>query len=200
MNWSCAANSVAAIDMKLSSRRPYLIRAMYEWLADNELTPHIIIDSFAPGVKAPPQEANQDGRLVLNISMRAVRDLDLGNQRISFNARFAGVAQHIVVPVAAVLAIYARENNEGLAFPEGGDLAIDEQDADDDDGLPQPKSVSLSLASAAKKPQLSAAKLVSDDGGVAADSGAGDEAASDTANDTANKTPKRARPQLKVIK
>ncbi|MDS4030530.1 MAG: ClpXP protease specificity-enhancing factor [Candidatus Contendobacter sp.] len=101
----------------MTSTRPYLIRALYEWIEDNGLTPHILVDAEAPGVSVPKQHV-RDGQIVLNINPAAVRDLRLGNEWIEFNARFGGVARAIQIPVAAVLAIYARENGHGMAFGE----------------------------------------------------------------------------------
>ncbi len=106
----------------MTSPRPYLIRALYEWIEDNHLTPHILVNAEAPGVEVPKQHV-QEGRIVLNINAAAVRDLRLGNDWIEFNARFGGVARTVHIPVTAVLAIYARENGQGMAFGEeqGGD-------------------------------------------------------------------------------
>ena len=106
----------------MTSTRPYLIRAIYEWIEDNNLTPHILVNTEAPGVKVPKQHIH-DGQIVLNLNATAVRDLRLGNEWIEFNARFGGVARTLQIPVAAVLAIYARENGQGMAFGEepGGD-------------------------------------------------------------------------------
>lgn len=106
----------------MTSTRPYLIRAIYEWIEDNSLTPHILVNTEAPGVKVPKQHIHE-GQIVLNLNPTAVRDLRLGNEWIEFNARFGGVARTLQIPVAAVLAIYARENGQGMAFGEepGGD-------------------------------------------------------------------------------
>lgn len=106
----------------MTSTRPYLIRAIYEWIEDNNLTPHILVNTEAPGVEVPKQHIHE-GRIVLNINATAVRDLRLGNEWIEFNARFGGVARTLQIPVSAVLAIYARENGQGMAFGEepGGD-------------------------------------------------------------------------------
>lgn len=107
---------------RMTSSRPYLIRALYEWILDNGLTPYILVDAEAEGVQAPLEYAD-NGKLVLNIAPRAVRDFVADNDFISFSARFSGVAQNVVVPVRAVLAIYARENGQGMLFnePEGDD-------------------------------------------------------------------------------
>lgn len=102
-------------DESLSSRRPYLIRAMHEWMADNGQTPHIVVDAGDAGVEIPPGHA-RDGRIVLNISNTATRDLMLGNEIIAFEARFGGSPFFIKLPVNAVLGIYARESGQGMIF------------------------------------------------------------------------------------
>lgn len=103
------------------SSRPYLIRALFEWLVDSELTPHLLVDVGDERVQVPPQYV-RDGQIVLNISPTAVKNLQLGNDFITFNARFGGVATDIMVPTESVLGIYARENGRGMLFPEEGDV------------------------------------------------------------------------------
>ena len=100
---------------QLSPRRPYLLRAFYEWLLDNQLTPHPVVDVTLPGVLVPMEYA-RDGQIVLNIAPRAVGNLELANDEVRFNARFGGVPRQVSVPLAAVLAIYARENGAGTMF------------------------------------------------------------------------------------
>jgi stringent starvation protein B len=101
----------------MTSTRPYLIRALYEWIEDNGMTPHILVDADQPGVTVPKQHV-REGQIILNINPAAVRDLRLGNDWIEFNARFGGVARNVQIPISAVLAIYARENGQGMAFGE----------------------------------------------------------------------------------
>ena len=101
----------------MSSQRPYLLRALYEWIADNGMTPHVLVDARMPGVRVPTH-AVKDGRIVLNIAERAVAKLELGNDAIRFTARFAGVSQAVLVPVEAVIAVYARETGQGMAMPD----------------------------------------------------------------------------------
>lgn len=96
-------------------KRPYLLRAMHEWVSDSQHTPHIIVDAERPGV-AVPRSYVKDGKIVLNLSLTATQNLSLGNEWIEFGARFAGVVQFIRVPIAAVLGIYARETGEGMVF------------------------------------------------------------------------------------
>ena len=100
---------------QLSPRRPYLLRAFYEWLLDNQLTPHLVVDVMMPGVNVPMEYA-RDGQIVLNIAPRAVGNHELANDEVRFNARFGGVPRQVNVPLAAVLAIYARENGAGTMF------------------------------------------------------------------------------------
>jgi stringent starvation protein B len=101
----------------MTSNRPYLIRAVYEWIADNGMTPHLLVDAQYAGLRVPLQ-AVKDGRVVLNIAARAVNQLELGNEEIRFLARFGGVSQSVRVPLPAVLAIYALESGQGMALPE----------------------------------------------------------------------------------
>lgn len=98
-----------------TSTRPYLIRAMYEWCTDNGLTPYVAV-RVDDSVQVP-REYVKDGEIVLNVSFDATSSLKLGNDFIEFKARFAGVARDILVPVGRVIAIYARENGQGMAFP-----------------------------------------------------------------------------------
>jgi stringent starvation protein B len=100
---------------ELSARRPYLLRAFYEWLLDNDLTPHLVADVNAPGIQVPMEFA-RDGQIVLNIAPAAVGNLLMENEAVRFNARFGGVPRQVVVPLAAVMAIYARENGAGTMF------------------------------------------------------------------------------------
>lgn len=104
----------------MTSNRPYLIRAMYEWIADNNMTPYLLVDASMRGVRVPAQ-AVKDGRIVLNVAQRAVADLEIGNDWIHFLARFSGVSQMVEVPVAAVQAIYAQESGQGMMLPQDGE-------------------------------------------------------------------------------
>ncbi|MDW2981986.1 MAG: ClpXP protease specificity-enhancing factor [Rhodanobacter sp.] len=100
----------------MTTNRPYLLRAIYDWISDNDLTPYVLVDAGFAGVRVPPQVV-KNGQVVLNLAMRAVANLDLGNEWISFEARFSGVSQAIRIPVQAVLALYAQENGQGMMFP-----------------------------------------------------------------------------------
>ncbi|MDD5460609.1 MAG: ClpXP protease specificity-enhancing factor [Methylococcales bacterium] len=107
--------------------KPYLIRSIYEWIIDNDLTPYLLVD--AENSRAIlPQQFVQDGKLVLNVRPEAIQGLSLGNEEIQFNARFSGKPMHIVTPVAAVMAIYAKENGKGMIF--------DQEDSESDETPP----------------------------------------------------------------
>lgn len=108
----------------IASTKPYLIRALHEWMADHHLTPLLLVNAATEGVQAP-RSAVVDGKLLLNISASATSGLELGNDRIAFDARFNGASQHIDIPVAAVLAIYARENGKGMSFTSGDGDGVD---------------------------------------------------------------------------
>ena len=104
----------------MTSSRPYLLRAVYEWIADNGLTPQIVVDAQHEQVRVPTAYV-REGKIVLNVSSTAVRGLSLGNERVEFSARFGGTPFDVFVPVGAVLAIMARENGTGMSFPDAGD-------------------------------------------------------------------------------
>ncbi len=99
----------------MTSSRPYLVRALYEWIVDNDCTPHLLVDVEYPGVQVPAGFAS-DGQIVLNVAPSAVRHLQMENTAISFESRFGGVPHSLHVPTAAVMAIYARENGQGMVF------------------------------------------------------------------------------------
>ncbi|MCF2857467.1 ClpXP protease specificity-enhancing factor [Pseudoalteromonas sp. SMS1] len=99
----------------MTSNRPYLLRAFYDWIVDNQCTPHIVVNANYPQVQVPVQFV-QDGQIVLNVSPGAANSFTMDNDALSFNARFSGQPMQVFVPVGAVLAIYARENGEGTIF------------------------------------------------------------------------------------
>lgn len=116
----------------MTPRRPYMLRAFYDWLVENDLTPHIVVDATMSGVRVP-QEFIQDGQIILNIAPRAIGQLELGNEAITFHARFSGRPHSVIVPLYAVQAIYARENGAGTMFePEDAYLSIDEETVTDE--------------------------------------------------------------------
>lgn len=111
----------------MTSSRPYLLRAFYEWIVDNHCTPYIVVNADMPGAYVP-QQFVENGRIVLNISPSAVRSLLIANDHVEFNARFSGSPFDVYVPVKAVTAIYAQENGRGMVFKE----------EDDEDETPPP--------------------------------------------------------------
>ncbi|HEY8160062.1 MAG TPA: ClpXP protease specificity-enhancing factor [Methylobacter sp.] len=114
----------------MTSLKPYLIRSIYEWIIDNNLTPHLLVDAEDTSAILP-QDFIEDGKIVLNIRPAAIQGLSLGNEEIEFNARFSGKPMHIVTPITAVLAIYAKENGKGMIF--------DQEEHDDDEPPPAKK-------------------------------------------------------------
>ena len=135
----------------MSSHRPYLLRALNEWIADNGMTPHLLVDAMRPGVQVP-QQAVSDGKVVLNIAERAVARLLIDNDTVSFTARFGGVSHPVVVPIAAVLAIYARETGQGMALPDDvaasgpqEEVAVSEEPPPDDSTPTPPRRGHLRL-------------------------------------------------------
>lgn len=121
---------------EMTSNRPYLLRALYEWIGDNGMTPHILVDAGVSGVDVPDQ-AVQKGKVILNIDHAAVRDLDIGNDRVSFSARFSGQQYNVMVPVEAVLAIYSKENGQGMMFAQEDEDGTP-PDGDGPDDMPRP--------------------------------------------------------------
>ncbi len=119
--------------MSMTSNRPYLIRAIWQWISDNDMTPHLLVNADAKDVEIPRQFV-EDGRIVLNVSANAVRDLDLGNEYVSFGARFSGSPMNVLLPVSAVLGIYSKENGQGMLFPE--DESASSPDGDEPDDTP----------------------------------------------------------------
>ena len=101
----------------MTSNRPYLIRALYEWIVDNGMTPHLLVDADHPTAQVPAEYV-EEGRIVLNVSPSAVSGLMMENAQLRFSARFGGVSREITMSPDAVLGIYARENGKGMLFPE----------------------------------------------------------------------------------
>ncbi|AFL75594.1 ClpXP protease specificity-enhancing factor [Thiocystis violascens] len=101
----------------MTTSKPYLIRAIHEWILDNGMTPHLVVDANYPATRVP-LEFVDEGRIVLNISPGAVQGLVIGNDWIAFNARFGGVAREVSVPSEAVVGIFTRENGQGMVFPD----------------------------------------------------------------------------------
>ena len=115
----------------MTARRPYMLRAVYEWLVDNQLTPHLVVAANTPGCQVP-FEFVEDGQIILNIAPSAVGNLQLSNDRVEFHARFSGKPHHVIVPMHAAVALYARENGAGSVFDEEPQLTAAAQWQDDD--------------------------------------------------------------------
>lgn len=132
----------------MTPRRPYMLRAFYDWLVDNELTPHLVVEATLPGVRVP-EEFIQDGQIILNIAPRAVGNLELGNEAVTFSARFSGRPHSVIVPLYAVQAIYARENGAGTMFePEEAYMDVLEEGIEEMPFEEPEKGPSLSVATA----------------------------------------------------
>ncbi len=121
--------------MTLTSNKPYLIRALYEWLLDNNATPYLLVDTRHREVMIPPN-IDQDGRVVLNLSPTAIQGLEMNNDYIAFSARFGGRAFDIYLPMASILAIYSAGDNEGMMFAEE-DPEAGTEPADSDSTFPE---------------------------------------------------------------
>ena len=102
-------------DVVMTSSRPYMLRAMYQWVVDNDCTPYLLVDAGHDGVQVPAQ-AIQDGKVVLNMAPQAIASLDMGNVEIAFLTRFSGVSMQVRVPIEAVMALYAQETGQGMMF------------------------------------------------------------------------------------
>jgi len=140
---------VDSTQVKMSSNKPYLVRAFYDWISDNDLTPYIVVDVSVYGVLVPMSYVN-DGQIVLNDAASAVGTIYLGVEAIEFSARFGGKLEHITVPYGAIAAIYAKENGAGTSLPiEHPD---DESNVvkDDVESNVKPKASLSSVSSSAK--------------------------------------------------
>ena len=132
----------------MTSNQPYMLRAFYEWIVDNDLTPYLIVDAYVAGTSVP-QEHVKDGQIVLNVSPGACSNLIMGNDQITFDARFSGVPMKLVVPCKAALAIYARENGAGTVFAVEEDPSVN---TSGDDIQPSPTSTTEAKKPAKKGP------------------------------------------------
>ncbi len=136
--------------MQMTSSRPYLVRAMYQWIVDNGMTPHLLVDASVDGVQVPVEHI-QNGKIILNVAPMAISALVLGDEDVTFGARFSGKSQNLYIPIDAILAVYAKENGQGMMFSED-DGAV----SSDDDNDPGPGSGTK--ATKAKRPSLRVVK------------------------------------------
>ncbi len=129
--------------MTMTSSRPFIIRALYEWIIENECTPYILVNAYDDGVEVP-QEHVKDGQIILNVSPTAVQSLSIRNDAVDFEGRFAGIPKQVFVPINSVMGIYAKENGQGMIFDTdtGGNEPPDPTGSDDSNGAsgsdPQP--------------------------------------------------------------
>ncbi|MBL4712459.1 MAG: ClpXP protease specificity-enhancing factor [Gammaproteobacteria bacterium] len=127
----------------MTSSRPYLVRAMYQWIADNGMTPHLLVDVTVDDVHVPVEHV-QNGKIILNIAPMAINGLILGDAEITFSARFSGKPMELHIPIDAVLAVYAKENGQGMMFSEDdGAMSSPDSDNDNDPSPDKPKRPSL---------------------------------------------------------
>jgi len=129
----------------MTSQRPYIMRALYQWILDNDCTPYLLVNAELEGVSVPRQYV-KEGQIVLNISPTAIVDLDIGDKAVYFNGRFGGVARDLYIPIPAVVAIYAKENGQGTVF-EGDDV-----------GTPDPEPPRQPPGPGDKRPSLKVVK------------------------------------------
>lgn len=133
----------------MSPSRPYLLRAIFDWLIENEQTPYLLVDAEAQDVMVPLEHV-QEGKIILNISLTATRGLELSNESVSFNARFSGVSMDVYVPIDAALALYSKENGRGMMFPE--------ETEDDSQAITSKADNTINKKTPDKKPHLSIVK------------------------------------------
>lgn len=138
--------------MGMTSSRPYMLRALYEWIVDNDCTPHIVVNANMDGVSVPQQYVNSAGEIVLNISPGAVQSLSLDLEATTFSARFGGVPHDIYVPSHAILGIYARENGRGMMFDQ--EQTPEPPEPDGGPKAPKLKEAPSTKSDAGKKPGL----------------------------------------------
>jgi len=141
---------IDSTQMKMSSNKPYLIRAFYDWISDNDLTPHIVVDVSVYGVLVPMSYVN-DGQIVLNVAASAVGNIALGVDAIQFSARFGGKLEHITVPYGAIGTIYAKENGVGTSLQIEHPTEESISAKDDAESKVKPKASLSSVSSTTKK-------------------------------------------------
>jgi len=116
----------------MTSSRPYLLRAIYEWIVDNGLTPYLLVNASVENVVVPTEFVS-NGKIILNVAPAAVKDLEIGNDEVHFNARLSGNPMYVCVPMDAAMAIYAKENGRGMVFTDDSDMPPDPDNTGGDD-------------------------------------------------------------------
>ncbi len=150
--------NIDIIGNQFTSNKPYLLRALYEWILDNDATPYLLVDATKGDVQVPRQHV-KDGQIVLNASPGAIQDWFVDNTAISFSARFSGKAQSIYIPMKSLLAIYAQENGLGMAFPEEPDDELVDQQEFQEGVVDKDDTQSEKIEAAAKK-KISHLKII----------------------------------------
>lgn len=180
--------------MSMTPKRPYLLRAFYEWIVDNNMTPHILVDARSSEVSVPRQFV-KDGNIVLNVSMTAANNLMMDNDKMTFNARFSGKAFSIWLPMWSIMAIYSRETQEGISFPPGeyaeSTQFLPEEDQEQTQGTAPAPVISLAAVAGTAVPEADV------------DDGAGEDSSDDDGQDEPPPPPKptaKKRPALRVVK
>lgn len=164
----------------MTPKRPYILRALYEWLIDNELTPHIVVDAEWPYIQVPQQYV-QDGQIVLNIAPGALQGLQMGNEEVRFFARFQGKEQRVLIPMGALLAIYAKENGAGTIFePEEAYLLEIQDEHQGENGIALATTDSSADSSTDSNNNANADK--------------------DDSDESSSKTSKKKSPSLRIVK
>lgn len=163
--------------MEMTSTRPYLVRAIYDWILDNRGTPYLLVDAGFAGVRVPRQ-AIKEGQVLLNIAPHAIDRLELGIDEVRFHARFSGVSQSIVAPLGSVLAIYAQENGQGMMFPAEEAASVAE------DSLEEGSETPAAAPAAATEPLAAVPDAVEQD----------------LPDEPETPRPERTRPSLRIVK
>ena len=142
--------------MTMSSSRPYIVRALYDWIIENDCTPYILVNAFADDVEVPLEHV-KDGQIILNISPSAVQSLFIRSEAIDFDGRFAGIPKRVYVPIAAVMGIYAKENGQGMIFDSEANLPKPPSPSGVDDSGDK-KGADSKSSNSGKKPALRVVK------------------------------------------
>lgn len=180
---------------EMTPARPYFVRAVYEWIIDNDCTPFLVVDAEQPDVQVP-MEYVENGQIILNLAPSAIVNLHISNDYVMFSARFKGVSREICVAMSAVMGIYAKENGQGMVFPddgEYGDLPAYEADLEE---VPAPVASFDVVEGSGKGVDAESGENVEADGNDESD-GSDEDSGSDP---DPSSPPPKGRPQLKVVK
>lgn len=143
---------------EMTPEQPYLLRAIYEWIVDNDMTPYLLVDASQEGVEVPTEHLNDEQQIILNVSPSATSELLMSNECITFNARFSGQAMTIMLPSASVLAIYSKENGQGMWFNDRSSPPPDSPSGNKPAGVNAPRGKPPKGKPESKRPQLKVVK------------------------------------------